>query len=470
MDIIFGTDGWRGIINKEINFDTIKLVAQAFADYLKEREGHKDISVAIGFDGRFLSNEFAETFAKVLLANGINTFLSDRVTPTPVLSFFVKKKSLNAGVMITASHNPPEYNGIKFKNFYGGPFFTEETLKVEKLLGKSEIKISENAVKKYNLLLDYLKHIYSSFDFQSIKKANLNILIDSMSGAGQNILQRMFSKYKIKSNTIYPFVDVNFSGRQAEPIEKNLGPLKEELLKGDYSIGLATDGDADRLGVMLENGEWLSAQETILLITDYLVNTKKESGNIVKTSSVTDKLIAYFQNENRKVFDVQVGFKYICEKMLEEDVLAGFEESGGFGFRSNIPERDGIYSALLFVEMLAKSGFNNISELLKEKRKIFGEIFYKRIDLPYHKDDRLDKLPKLFNENFIPPTNFAIKSKNPFYSSRGVINGLKIVFEGKSRWLLIRSSETEPMFRVYAEAESSEEVENLLLFGQKILE
>lgn len=466
--IIFGTDGWRGLINEEFNFDSVQAAAQAFADYLKLKFPSKKIKAAVGFDGRNLSRESAILFSKVLSGNNIFVFLSEKIEPTPLISFFVKNKALEAGVMITASHNPPDYNGIKFKANYGGPFLTEETYQVEKLLGKNPISKNEFNIDQTDFRNSYYNHIEQQIDFSIIKKSELNILVDSMSGAGQTILENILKKHGCNVKTIYKFAEPHFSDRLPEPINKNLSPLKNELIKNKYSIGLATDGDADRVSVMLENGEWLSTQETILLLCDYIINKKNISGDIIKTSSVTDK-IRIFENENRKVFDVQVGFKFVCEQMLKNNIAFGCEESGGFGFKNHIPERDGIFFSLLLIEMLASSNYKTISEYVFQKRKQFGNIFYDRIDFHYSKANLFEKLPKLFLYTPDKIADFKVKKVVDFNSSREIINGIKFFLEGNPRWLLIRASETEPMFRIYAEGESDEEVKLILQSGINLL-
>ncbi len=467
MNIFFGTDGWRGLLDKEVNENSIAIVAQAFADYLNERKEAN--SVAIGFDGRKKSELFAKIFAEILSGNNIKVFLSDRIIPTPVLSFTVKSKSLDAGVMITASHNPPEYNGVKFKADYGGPFLTEETAKVENLLEKNLISRNDSLITKENFLIEYFNHLETLIDFELIRRSRLTILIDSMGGAGADYLERILLSHNIPARTIYSVPDFNFYGRLAEPVAQNLEPLSKELRNGDFSLGLVTDGDADRCGVMLEDGSFLSAQETILLLTDFVVNTKKLKGDIVKTSSVTDKLKTFFESKQRKVFDVQVGFKYITEIMIKKQIAFGCEESGGFGYGNHIPERDGILSSLLMIEMLAHSGFDKLSEFVKTKRKQFGEIFYNRIDLHYDKPDRINLLPELYKKFIEKIDDKKVIFLKPFYSSRGIINGLKFCIEGNNRWLLIRSSETEPIIRIYAEGQSDDEVNKFLEFGKNIL-
>jgi len=464
MKIFFGTDGWRGILNEEINFESVALVAQAFADYLTIKKPHQ-LKAAVGFDGRKYSAEFAELFAEVLSGNGIETFLSDSVCPTPALSYFVKENILAAGVMITASHNPAKYNGIKFKADYGGPFLTEETLEVEKLLGRSAIKKNSDLIKRISLIPPYVEQLEEYIHFKSIREAKLLPCIDSMSGAGQTLLCDLLKKHGCSSKTIYGEPREDFSGRNAEPIEKNLRPLSEELQSGGYCFGIATDGDADRVGIMLETGEWLSAQETILLLSDYLITKKGLSGHIVKTSSVTDKVKNAFERNGRKVFDVQVGFKYICEKMITEEIAFGCEESGGYGYQAHMPERDGILSALLMLEMLARSGFSKLSEYAAIKRNEYGIIYYDRIDYTYEKENRIELLPQLYKNNLRKIAGFKVTDTAAFLSSRGIVNGLKYYLEGTSRWLLLRASETEPLVRVYAEGQSSEEVKQLLNTG-----
>ena len=467
MKIIFGTDGWRGLLDSEVNEETISLVAQAFADYNLQRSSQPEI--AIGFDGRRNSEKFAKIFAETLSGNNVKVFLSDRIIPTPVLSFYVKHNKLNSGAMITASHNPPEYNGIKFKADYGGPLLTEETLKVEELLGNSPIKKNKTNIEQTNLLLPYVEQLEKLIDFEFIRTSRLKILIDSMGGSGADFLERILLAHNIPAQTIFHPPDEKFYGRLAEPIEKNLKPLSEKLKETDYSIGIATDGDADRCGVMLDNGEWLSAQETILLLTDFIVNTKQIKGHIVKTASVTDKLKTLFESKQRKIYDVQVGFKYIAEVMISKKIAFGCEESGGFGYGFHIPERDGILSSLFKVEMLAHSGFNKLSDYVKHKRKELGNIYYDRVDLKPDKSDKNNLLPELNNKNINTISNFRVVNVKAFYSSRNIINGLKYFLEGDNRWLLIRSSETEPIVRIYAEGQSNEEVKRFLDYGKSIL-
>lgn len=466
--IVFGTDGWRGIIDVDVTNKSIAVIAQAFADHLLESV-HKIISpsVVIGFDGRRNSKQYAALFARVLAGNRIRVVVSDRVVPTPVLSWSVKTGGYNAGVMITASHNPSKYSGVKFKGEYGGPFLTQDTKKVESRIEYNLIQTADSYSER-NLVSDYITSITEKIDFKSARKKGLRILVDSMGGAGGRLIEEILSKQKIETVTIHGEPDTDFYGRSPEPVDKNLAPLKEEIVKGNFAFGIATDGDADRVAFVLDNGEWLSAQETILLLTDHLVNSGLYDGDIVKTVSVTDKLFK-LKLGNRKIREVQVGFKYITGEMLSGGVAMGFEESGGFGLTSHIPERDGLLFAMIMLEMLGDSPFTTLSELVSEKRKEFGAIHYDRIDHHYEEDDRMELLPHLFAAIPEEVAGFKVTGSSEFYSANGVVNGLKLRLDGESRWLLIRSSETEPLLRFYAEGESEDEPASILEAGMKLL-
>jgi phosphomannomutase len=465
LNIIFGTDGWRALLDSEINDYTISIAADAFARYILKQS--KSPSVAIAYDNRRNSLLFANIMGEVFSANNIYVHLADNITPTPVLSWYVKEKRISYGVMITASHNPPEYNGVKFKASYGGPFLTEETAEVEKLLIIHTPKRNSINISKVNMIESYSRYIENSFDFDKIRKAGLNLLVDSMGGAGGSIIENILTKNGIDSTTIYSPPSENFYNRLAEPIESNLKPLSEFLRNStSFSFAAATDGDADRVGIMDDNGEWVSAQETIMLLADYLIHKKGLKGGLVKTSSVTGKLDSFSPNVTA-IHEVQVGFKYICEMMLKEKIILGVEESGGFGYGSHIPERDGIYSTFLLLSLLAESGYNKLTDYLDLFRKKYGEIHYNRIDFHYAGENRNKILPQLFNNLPAMIGKYPISAALPFYSSRRIINGIKFLTDDPCRWLLLRSSETEPLIRIYAEGLSENESLDLIEQGKK---
>ena len=463
-EIFFGTDGWRALLDKEINPESVAVVAQAFAEYVLE-EGGVDARVTIGYDTRRCSAEFARIIARVLSGNGIRTLLSDRVVPTPVLSFTVLDRKWFAGVMITASHNPPQYNGIKFKASYGGPFSLEETRKVEALLRRHNPVFSETAPAPVNMLPAYVARIESLIDFNAIRRAGLCPLVDSMGGAGGTLIQDILSRNGCPGKTIYGDAAGDFYGRLPEPVAANLGPLCDALREGSYALGVATDGDADRLGVCLETGDFLSAQTTILLLVDYLKRVRHLPGAIVHTSSVTGLLRKHFSAPDTPFYDVQVGFKYITDIMVREQVCFGGEESGGFGYGIHLPERDGVFSALLFLEMLSVSGCKTLSAYVAERVKALGEVHYARIDSHCDRPDRTKLLPALHESALRMIAGFPVVSEQTFLSSRGIVNGIKYILEGDCRWLLLRASETEPILRVYAEGQSDDEVRLLLQRG-----
>ena len=529
MEIFFGTDGWRALLESEMNFESVAKVAQAFADYMNSEGGTK---VAISYDTRRYSPEFAELFAEVLSGNGIEVLLSDKVTPTPVLSFTTLEQGCDAGVMVTASHNPPQYNGIKFKCSKGGPFSLEQTRKVEAFLGANPIRKSAGHITVIDMLPAYIARIEQLIDFEAIRSSGISVLVDSMGGAGMRLTESLLKKHGCKVDTIFGESSNDFCGRLAEPIEKNLGPLMEALKQGDWSLGVATDGDADRLGLCMDGGRWLSAQKTILILVDYLKRVRKLPGDIVKTSSVTDLVRVDFESDRVKVFDVQVGFKYIADLMYERQIAFGGEESGGFGYGLHIPERDGIFSSLLAAEMLAVSGFQRLSEYVEERTAVLGDVHHDRIDFHYDGADRLSLLPRLCEsiggyaeatadtalateasqtadavltltpadatdvaqamdaaQALNPDTSeeaqatlpsetadaknilcgFQIKELKTFRSSRGIVNGVKMIFGGNCRWLLMRASETENMIRFYAEGQTDTEVSSLLSNGKTLL-
>ena len=467
--IAFGTDGWRGLLDVDMTAANVARVATALADYLRTTCGPR--TAAVGYDGRHQSPEFARLLAEILSGNGIAVHLAASIVPTPALAYAVRAQGLQVGVMVTASHNPAEYNGLKFKAGYGGPFLTEDTHRVEQLLDHSPRKQSRANIQEEDFNGPYLAHLATLVDLERIRAAQLPVLIDSMHGVGQRLLETFLRTHGCLADTLAGEARTDFGGRAAEPIEKNLAPLRDALAAapGRYALGLATDGDADRLGVLLETGEWLSAQETILLLADFVVNGKGLTGDLVKTSSVTDKLRAHLATPTRRVHDVQVGFKYICEAMLAHDVAFGAEESGGYGLKGHLPERDGLLSALLVLEMLAASGHRTLSALVQAKRAQFGPIYYDRIDQHYPHADRLTKLPDLHAARPAALAGFAVEYMDAFYSSRGVVNGLKFRLAGDTRWLLLRASETEPLMRLYAEGQSDAEVAALLAAGTEIL-
>ncbi|MCX5716162.1 MAG: phosphoglucomutase/phosphomannomutase family protein [Candidatus Omnitrophica bacterium] len=442
MSIKFGTDGWRAVIGEDFTFDNVRLVAQAIAEYVKTQGGKR---VSVGYDTRFLGSKFAEAVACVMAANGIKVLLSDGPTSTPALSLSIKQNKLIGGVMVTASHNPPQYSGIKYKADYAGPAEPEIIAKIEGFLGKTEIKNTDaegaektGQIKKADLNGPHLKFLKSYLDVEVLKKAKFNILADVMYGAGLN---------------------PGFNGTAPEPIERNLKELIASVKKEKCDIGLATDGDVDRIGAISPDGEFITSSQIISLLIVHFVEDKKWKGAIAKTISgsfLIDEIAKAFK---LKLHETPVGFKYICKLMQTDDILIGGEESGGIGFKNYVPERDGTLAGLLIVEMMAQRG-QSIKEILKDIEKRFGKFCSDRLDIEFPNE----KKPALFEGLKNNPPKEMLGSKIVDIKTW---DGVKYICADKS-WLLFRASGTEPILRIYAEADSKPKLNKILEFGRGI--
>jgi phosphomannomutase len=468
--IVFGTDGWRGVIAENFTFDNVKVVAQALADYLKTK-GLSQRGFVVGYDTRFLSDKFAKSLAEVVASNDIPILLASKPTPTPIVSFTVKNRNAGGGVVITASHNPPEYNGIKFKPEYGGSALTHITKEIENLLYQNPVKQDEKKAKRYVREVDfeteYFAKIKSLVDLRLIGEAGFKIVVDTMHGAGDRIIERLLSGTKCQVETIRFKPNPTFGGVKPEPILQNLQPLIDIIVGQGADIGLATDGDADRVGAVNSKGQFISPHEVFALLILHLHQNKGWNGGVVKTASVCNIVSNVADKLGLPVYETAVGFKNICELILKEDILIGIEESGGVGFKNHVPERDGILAAFFILEMMVMKK-KSFDELLMELTNEFGEVHYDRIDLQYEKPDRMDLIPSLESQ---PPQEVCSLNVEKISTYRGVkvVNGIKFHFTDKRSWLLIRASETEPLMRIYAEAANDKMVQRLLNEGQRLL-
>ncbi len=470
--ITFGTDGWRALMDDMFTDENVIRIAHAFVRWRSSQEPHTDGPVAIAYDGRRLSQHYASLFADVLSFHGIHVLLSTAIVPTPVLSFAVKHRSCSAGVMITASHNPPRYNGIKFKAAYGGPFMSEETKKMEEcILPEAEpfVPACEH-IALTDFLPEYIAQLRLLVDFDRLRvfgedpRNHAAVIIDSMGGAGQTLLEDLLTPCGWRAQTIFGTADPDFYDRSPEPVEQNLEPLKYNMSATHTLLGIATDGDADRCSIVYDDGEWMNAQETILALVWHLREHKLWQGGIIKTASVTDKLRLLAEHWGLPVFDTLVGFKFIAEVMLNESCMFGGEESGGFGYQPHIPERDGILSGLFFAEMIAFSD-RSLHEIIGAIRLRVGSLHYRRIDAPYDRPDRAALLPDLAAS--APPeiAGFPV-TKVTTFEELGMMTGVKLEC-GDCRWLLLRTSQTEPLVRLYAEGRSDAEVDSFLDAGRR---
>jgi alpha-D-glucose phosphate-specific phosphoglucomutase len=468
--IVFGTDGWRGIIAEDFTFDNVKAVAQALSDYLTSRsQGEKGL--VVGYDTRFMSDRFARAVAEVAASNDIQVLLASKPTPTPVISFTVKNRKAGGGVAITASHNPSIYNGVKFKLEHGGPAPTEITKQIESFLFKNAPKHNESLIERNikgaDFESDYVKHIKKLVDLQLIGNAGYKVFFDAMHGAGDRIVERLLSPMGCEVKTIRAVPNPTFGGIKPEPIAQNLKPLMNGVVEFNADVGFATDGDADRVGVVTSKGSFVTPHEVFALLLLHLYKNRGWRGGVVKTASVCSIVPRMAERFGLPVYDVAVGFKNVCEIMLKEDILVGGEESSGYGFKNHVPERDGILSSLFILELMATEE-KSLDQLLTDLRKEFGELHYDRIDLPYEKPNRMELIPKL---QLRPPQKIGDLPVEKVTTYMGVeaVNGIKFHFTDKRSWLLIRASETEPLIRIYSEATSDEMVQRLLHQGLELL-
>lgn len=451
LKIKFGTDGWRAIIGEDYTFSNVMLLTQAVADYLGP--GKK---AAVGYDSRFMSWRFAELAAGVLSANGIKVFLSDRIIPTPTLSFAVKNKKLDLGVMITASHNPAEYNGFKLKVSTGGAAGPEVTGEIEKRLGRSKVKYPEDTnVKKEDLSSDYIKFIRTYIDFKKLKVKKFKVLVDAMHGSGDSYIAEILKGTAISLEFIRNTINPSFGGIRPEPLEENLKELKQRVKKEGFDIGIALDGDADRLSVVGAGGIFIHPQKILGLLALHLNQDRGWSGGIVKTIAGTTMIDRIAKFLRVKLYETPVGFKYISALMEKDDILAGGEEAGGMGVKGYIPERDGTVAGLLLLEMMAYRN-KPITEILNAAEKQFGRYYYLRRDLKLKKrlaPERKDLPGELSGRKVIQVKDY---------------DGIKLICDDES-WLMFRASGTEPALRLYSEARTLKRAGELLALGEKLI-
>ena len=457
--IKFGTDGWRAVIAEDFTFDNVKIVSQAVADYLKKKKGKK---VVIGYDCRFLSAEFAKTVALVLAANKIKVTLANTNVPTPTVSFHCRYFKYDLGVMITASHNPAEFNGFKIKTKEGGSADKPITNAVEKLLGKTKPKIIEekeaskkNLLKIEDLTTSQIKFIKRFVNLSAIKKLKVKVLIDTMYGAGVGFVDKILGKCNVKVDYINNEINPSFGGIHPEPVEHCLEQLMAKVKKGKYDLGLALDGDADRLAMVDSKGNYINAQVLLPLLAIHMVKNKKVSGGIGKTVVGSNVIDDVALDLGVPLYETKVGFKYLSNLFKENLIVIGGEEAGGIGFKGYVPERDGSVAFLTILEMMAKEK-KSFDKLLADFYKRYGRWYYARTAVPVKslkKGLESLKLPKQLAGAKVERINDA--------------DGIKVVT--KKNWLMFRKSGTEPIVRIYAESKSKKESEALVKLGTKMI-
>ncbi|HEX7577469.1 MAG TPA: phosphoglucomutase/phosphomannomutase family protein [Verrucomicrobiae bacterium] len=465
--IKFGTDGWRAVIAEDFNFTNVARVAQAAADYWKsevlspksEVFGY-ELKVVVGYDRRFFSDRFAQITADVLAGNDFQVILTPEPTPTPSVSFAVKHLNAVGGVMITASHNPPIFNGFKLKSYYGGSSDSETCKAVEDFLDQnppqfrtphSALRISVQDVRPAHFAA--LKKLV---DFKLIAKSKLRFAHDALFGVGAGCFETILAGTTCKVTTLNGKHDVLFGGINPEPIQQNYARSQKFLRAHPHDICLVTDGDADRVGGMDGRGNYLTTHQIICLLLHHFVVNRKQTGRVVKaltTTSMVDKMCAAY---GLPLVETGVGFKYVCAEMLKGGVLLGVEESGGIGFPGHIPERDGIAAGLMLLELLATERIS-VNKMLAKLEKQFGPHRYGRIDTHYPLEKRA-ALIEFLKAN--PPAKLL---RSPMAEVK-TFDGVKFVAQDSS-WLMLRGSGTEPVLRIYAEAKSDADAQKLLRVG-----
>lgn len=454
--IKFGTDGWRAIIAQEFTTANVARVSKALAEWLKEKE--ETPQVVIGHDCRFGGELFAQTAAKVLCANGVFVFLAKDFVSTPMVSFGVKELQAHQGVVITASHNPPSYNGFKLKGPHGGPTNPADIAAVEALIPDHteipEIDLvtleTQGKLKHVDLETMYIHYLQAKFDFEKLNNAPAKLAYDAMYGAGQNVIR------KVLPRAILLHCDYNpsFKGTAPEPIHKNLLEFSALIAATpELKVGLATDGDADRIGLYDEDGNFVDAHHVILLLIHYLSRYKKLGGKVVIAFSVTDRVKKMCEKYGLEVEITKIGFKYISEKMVTEDVLLGGEESGGIAVKGHIPERDGIYDGLVIYEYMMETG-KTLKQLCQEIYDVVGTFCYDRNDLA---------LPNEQKETIMQnAASGAYTQFGPYLVDHvETIDGIKYILKNGG-WVMLRASGTEPLLRIYVEGNNRTETLDIL--------
>lgn len=480
--IKFGTDGWRAIIDDDFSFENVAKVTQAIADFINLEERRKlsiyqelnieyrpgNAGLVVGYDTRKHSPEFGEVVARVLAANNIPVYLANQANPTPVVAHAIRDKKTAGAVMITASHNPPQYNGIKFKAEYAGSALPEYTAMIEERLtdilpGRRKVKEKPTAeIKIFDPRPSYLKDIVSFIDWDLLKAANYKVVIDPLYGAGRGILFDLLKDKGIRANEIHGELDPSFGGLNPEPIGKQIIPLIQTVGQKSADIGLALDGDADRIGAVDEKGVFVNSHQIFALLLRYLHKQLGWTGAVVKTFSTTEMIDILASKYGLKLYETPVGFKHIVRRILSEDVLIGGEESGGIGIKNHIPERDGILCGLLLLQIMTLKR-KKLSEVIEELWEEVGPHYYDRYDFHFGKlEEQKEALERL--EKASPPQIAGAKVVR-----LSTLDGWKF-FLDEGSWVLYRASGTEPVIRLYVEAADPKRVEQILSDGKKLIE
>ena len=455
--IKFGTDGWRGIIAEDFTFANAQIVAQAISRYVVRGEDARK-GVIVGYDHRYASDWVARRLAEVVSSTGTPVWLTDRPCPTPAVSYLVRSRAAAGGIVVTASHNPYRWNGIKYKASYGSSALPSIVAQIEdelRFLESAEIATlppRPELIQPLDPRKPYLNALEKLVDWERIRKAKFRFAFDAMHGAAAGLLTELFQRNGVVCHEIRGVRDPRFGGAHPEPIEPHIAPLQRAVIDGKYDVGFAADGDGDRIGAVHSNGDFVNPHQIFALLVWHLAGTRKLPGEIAKTFSVTKLIDKLADKLNRKLHEVPIGFKYICELMLEQNILIGGEESGGIGTSLYLPERDFTVSALFLAELMAWHE-KSLGELLEDLHKEFGEHRYGRIDLdvtPVQKE----KAMAWFSNGVEELLDWPV-------ARRENLDGVKL-YLGQEGWVMVRASGTENLLRIYAETSRIETTRRVL--------
>ncbi|MBN1246470.1 MAG: phosphoglucomutase/phosphomannomutase family protein [Anaerolineae bacterium] len=472
MPIKFGTDGWRAVISDTFTFENLRIIAQAVADYVQEQDTDGQPEVVVGFDTRFLSDRYAIEVARVMAANGVIAHLTRADAPTPAVSYAVTAKKAVAGVMITASHNPPRYNGLKLKAPFGGSALPEQAHRVEALLERNQLEARGPNLMAYERALElglirrfdpawaYYQHLSTLVDLDLISSGELRVVADAMYGSGRGTFRDLLSRTRCHLYEIRGEMNPGFGGIHPEPMEHYLQALVAAIQAQHADVGLATDGDADRIGAIDGLGNFVDPHHIFALVLRYLVEKRGWTGAVVRSVSTTRMVDRLASRYKLPLYETPVGFNHIADYMLKDDVLIGGEESGGLSIKGHIPEGDGILMGMLLLEVMADARAS-LHELVVEIQNEVGPTFYARQDIPLKRAVSKPEMVARLKDQ--APAELAGES----VAEVSTLDGVKYVLADDA-WLLIRPSGTEPVLRVYAEGRSPEEVQVLLAYGEQV--
>src|SRR5712691_8221101 len=463
--IKFGTSGWRAIIADEFTYPNVRLATEAIGSWVRRRKNSP--MLLVGYDTRFASEHFGREVARVLSSQNIRVRLCSQAVPTPAVAFTIVHEKLDGAINITASHNPGEYNGLKFSTSDGAPALPEVTAEIEKeivQLQQSNWEFSAKPATANDPLIEtvdigpaYLRDLATKVDLKKIRDANLSLAYDALHGSGAGYLDGLLRQENIPIMALHTTRDVYFGGHHPEPADEQLGELKIVMKKNWLKLGLETDGDGDRFGVLDEGGEFIYPNELIAMLAEYLIESRGWQGGVARSVATTHLIDRVAKLHHRELLETPVGFKYIGEYIKEGRIILGGEESAGLSIRGHVPEKDGILACLLIAEMLAARG-KSLKNQLKDLFSRVGEVYNRRLNV------KLD-----------PAISARVKQKiasdvKEFHGRQVVeqnrVDGLKLLFDDGS-WVLMRPSGTEPVVRFYAESTSREDLEKLLEYGRQ---